>query len=869
MIWFYFKERAITVGHKMAMIGLFIIFLTDTMVALFPTLIDEWYWVNVVYIAGISLIAAGGMYFDHNLASQMKKGHEQKVNSWTNGFYFFFYPVLVGLTTGFSLSLLIFLLIFAFYMVSCLYTRQIWVTNRLLDKAKASNEQLRNQVYFTSQLLDAMPNGIFYTNPAGEVIGVNRAIRKYFGADESDIALDYNEQSVNDKWFKPEELKRFQSLKEEALKSGRPVVTQSDYINRKGQEGRLLYSVSTYKQSDDSLGGYLGIFTDITELKEKETALKSALQEAKSATEVKSQFLANMSHEIRTPMNAIIGMAHLVLETDLDENQADFVKKIHSAATALLRIINEILDFSKIESGKLTLERVSFNLKKVVDDAIFMVYEEAKEKNISIKLSRSEEVGDYYQGDPLRLGQILINLLGNAVKFTETGEIIVSIELSKKIDGRQELLFRVTDSGIGINQGKIEKLFKPFNQADNSTTRNYGGSGLGLSISRNLVEMMEGKIWVESIEGEGSSFFFTILLEPSQLNFDLEEFSVYEKYENNCLLGIRILLVEDNPVNRQIAVTFLTKEGAQVDEVENGLEAVEKVRINAQYDLILMDLQMPVMDGFEATQKIRSFNRRIPIIAMTARTMENEREACRQSGMDDHIAKPIEPTHMFRTILNHLKPGIINNVSEMDSSCNELSSQLSVVTEIDWEELMKRLSGDWELALTLLNVFKETHNMMGEELLQATIEEDTKKLKKIIHTAKGVLGNMDVTGLYLQAVQLEQDLVEDNLTENVKDQIKVFESQLNAFYQRVDEVVSELSSKNQSVQNSGNDSIEIIMKKLLEFLQEGDTEALKTFDQNRDLLMMNYEPECIQTAEALIHSYQFDEAISILKQEKK
>ena len=405
--------------------------------------------------------------------------------------------------------------------------------------------------------------------------------------------------------------------------------------------------------------GHIEAVQDVTEMREKERQLRLARDAAEESTRAKGEFLANMSHEIRTPMNAILGMTRLVLDTALNDVQRDRLEKAEHSARALLRILNDILDFSKIEAGRLEMENAVFNPESVLRTVVDIFKENAREKNLELTLSIDERAPRLLTGDPLRLHQILINLVGNAVKFTDKGKVAVAVSVAERMDDAVRLHFSVKDTGIGLTPGQREKLFSAFSQADGSTTRRYGGTGLGLAISKRLVAMMQGEIACLSEKGVGSEFSFTALFglaapgatdearAPAQGGRTGENPLAPMKH----LKGKRILVAEDNEINQIVARELLEKAGFVVELASNGCEAVA-MALNNQYDLIFMDIQMPEMDGLTAARELRGHPHlaNLPIVAMTAHAMVGDREKSLAVGMNAHITKPIDSDEVFAVL---------------------------------------------------------------------------------------------------------------------------------------------------------------------------------------------------------------------------
>ncbi|MCX7020261.1 MAG: response regulator [Candidatus Sumerlaeota bacterium] len=669
------------------------------------------------------------------------------------------------------------------------------------------------------------------------------------------------------------------------------------------KNGELRWFEATGRPTMDEAGkvtGIAGTFNDITEHKKAEAALISAKQAAEDADRAKSEFLANMSHEIRTPMNGVIGMTDLLSGTKLTSEQREYVETVNSCGHALLAVINDILDFSKIEAGKLDLELIDFDLRETIDEVGDILRPKAQEKGLEIAIIAYHDVPHFVKGDPVRLRQILLNLVNNAVKFTDHGEVVIRASVEKCMENNIMLRFSVSDTGIGIPLERIDRLFKPFSQIDSSTTRRYGGSGLGLAICNQLVKLMGGGIGVGSTVGQGSTFWFTAVFELSAGNsvvrhrqellglhvlivddnptnrrilsenlqlwgctcnespdgptaleclheaarsvkpYDLAildyqmpdmdgtevakivksdpditstrlimlssmpwqggagrvgqsgfdacltkpvkrshlrnaiEFSVGRR-SSEAIFGVRapaliaersaeekpaqrtarILLAEDNLVNQRVAMRMLEKIGYQCKIVSNGVQVLDALKEQA-YDIILMDCQMPIMDGYESTRSIRreeGINAHTIIVAMTAHAMEGDREKCIDAGMDDYICKPIESQKLCEIIERYL-----NSNAELiiDSGSGNAQAPAPFEAPVDINWLSEHTGGDAELEREFATLFVSSVECQIEEIEKAFNSGRVSAVRNESHSIKGSAGNMGARGLMKTAALLER-----------------------------------------------------------------------------------------------------------------
>ena len=676
-----------------------------------------------------------------------------------------------------------------------------------------------------------------------------------------------------------------------ALRAGR---LHHDELQMRRRDGSLFWVRVTGRRfgGTDAQPGLLGIMEDISDECAARDALHRAKELAESASQAKSAFLANMSHEIRTPMNAIIGMSYMMLKTELNVRQREYLRKIQGASQHLLGIINDILDYSKIEAGKLDIERIEFQLDKVLDDVANLISEKAAAKGLELLFDIDPALPRQLVGDPLRLGQILVNYANNAVKFTERGEIQIQLRVRERFEGEVLLYGAVVDTGIGITPAQQASLFQSFQQADSSTTRQFGGTGLGLAICKQLARLMGGEVGLHSVPGEGSTFWFTarlgvgsaparapvlsqelagrrvlvvddnesarqllgsmlagMNLQPDLAASGSEALATLDRAEaeghpyeivfldwqmpvmngvdvarriqgralarqprlvlvtgygreevlksaeeagirdvlikpvSPSLLfegvvralgepapgrseplagpdpgtpnfgGARVLLVEDNELNQEVASDILRDAGLQVDLAVNGQQAVDKVRAQ-DYDLVLMDMQMPVMDGLEATRQIRRLPGRdaLPIVAMTANASDADRQACLGAGMNDHVAKPIEPVLLFRSLQRWLRPHVV--VTPVPARASP-SITLPQIEGLDTAQGLRRVLGRPDRYVAMLQRFVEGQSDVLAQLAAALAGADLGTAQRLAHTLKTVAGNIGAAALQQAAAELE------------------------------------------------------------------------------------------------------------------
>jgi signal transduction histidine kinase/FixJ family two-component response regulator/HPt (histidine-containing phosphotransfer) domain-containing protein len=610
--------------------------------------------------------------------------------------------------------------------------------------------------------------------------------------------------------------------------------------------------------------------------------LLKAMDDAKSATMAKSEFLANMSHEIRTPMHGIIGLAELMLETTLSERQADYMRKILFSSRSLEEIINDILDFSRIEAGMLKIEQVPFNLPDLFDKLMLMFSEHSRRKHIHLSLSLSPDVPQQVIGDPMRLHQVLSNLIGNAIKFTDTGEITVRVATIRRNDDQAEINFSVRDTGIGIPAEKIAQLFESFTQADNSTARKYGGTGLGLTISKRLVNLMGGDLSVESEFGVGSTFscslVFFLPVQQSHSGSDTGDITASSLQR---IRNARILLVEDNLINQQVAQEILAKAELQVKTVNNGADAVAAVA-EEDFDAVLMDIQMPIMDGYEATQKIRQDlgKTELPILAMTAHAVSEERDRCFRMGMDDHIAKPVSRAALFQALAKwiRLHPEAKKKTPSIGcgTAClgalfiDEENANQPNSVELDLAGGIKRLEGNKTLYVKLLKSFCQEQEDIEERLGALSEKNDLESLRYAIHSIKGVAGNIGLLGIQRIAAKTEKEL-QDGWTGTGKRSLLQLIQQVR---ETIDYLSARLYTEEKNLHEDESEKIPedfdkekalVTLEQLASLLEQSDFSSLQFLEDHKKILKYLMSGQHFARLLHYIEGFSFEQALAMIK----
>jgi len=829
----------------------------------------------------------------------------------------------------------------------------------------------------------------------GEVVMTNSALITLLGIDIGDsMLLCYVDEKVR------------QDVLEKVKVYGE---IENYELQMRHRNGQNVDAIANYREIEyNGARAVLAWFIDITERKSAEKEIIIAKNEAEAASKAKADFLAVMSHEIRTPMNAIIGMTYLIGKTELTQRQKEYIGKIQNSSQHLLGIINDILDFSKVESGKLEVEAVEFKLESVMNTLSNLVVDKANAKGLEIIFDIENSVPDDLIGDPLRIGQILINYVNNAIKFTEKGEIRVAIKIETKSERGVLLKFSVSDTGIGIGDEQKDRLFQGFQQGDTSITRKYGGTGLGLAISKKLALLMGGDAGFESKLGEGSTFWFTawlgyrertkyskiikedlkgkrvlvvddnpsakevlvyllsemgfnvdkcssgqealnmifeasqneaykiifadcqmpvmdgfetgkrileaqlqdppklilltscggddIFIKAEKIGFDqviikpikhsllfatIMRILSVEAYEaaaeqaqqmpandNEALMTIkssRILIVEDNEMNQEVAQAILQEAGFFTDIADNGKIAVEMVQ-NSAYDLVLMDMEMPVMGGIEATRAIRKLGgyEDLPVIAVTANVMQSDQELCTNSGMNDYITKPLDLSELWRILIKWIKPKDLsldsyNIVEAIDEDIDGFQN----IEEIDLNLALKRLSDKKDLYLKIIKRFVASQSEAAVEIKEIIAKGDYETVARSIHSLKGLLGNIGAVKMQEVAMEIEQKFHKEIPLEDFHNQLNEFLNRLEDLNDRIKKELPEEKDKGLLSDDSIVDYYKII-KKLVKLLEDNNPLAVRFFEENIKSFKHFLDKDFMAVSQ-YIRSFDFDEVILILK----